>query len=845
MPNKELTAKVRIDASQAHKTVDKLINKIKKINEVVNKPAGTSSLEKNIDKALLAQEKLKQATLKTEQAQKRVAEIAARTQLTEERLATQKLKTQALIDRAAEKEARAEEKKQREIDRANKALKKQREKQAKIQAEIEKINAKYRQQYPLMAKIADKIGIAKNQTGQWAKKQSEVLSKLTSAKSPLNSICNKLMGLVGAYMGLQTISLGIETSDKLTSAENQLNNLKGGNETLTAETMDKVYAASQRARTGYTGMLSNVAKTMTLAGDSFQGNIDNAIRFQEIMAKSYAVGGASDAEAATSMYQLVQALGSGVLQGDELRSVREGAPLAYKAIEEFAQGVLKSELSLKDMAAEGVITSDIVVAAIMNMENGVDNINDKFDETKRTFEQTWTAIKNTATKAFEPVLQRLNDFLNSDKGQKTVKNITNALVGLALAVGWVIDVFAGFFNWCADNWGWLQHVIVGALILMITWTLLKAGVSIFCAIQEIIAWMAVNSAMLITLATIFVIVAAVLGLVYVFYLWKTGAIDTCDAIVSALVIVGIAVAIIGLLIGSWIMVIVAAVIAAVALIIYYLDYFLGAVYTIGAAIYNFIIGLIDSTIQGFWTLFIEPFIGYIEWFVNAFTGGFDSIGDAFKNLCGQLLSNFISFAKPFTKIWDAITGMSATDAITEAQNKLKNWGKNENAISYSVEAPTVSSMTGGALPERIAYSDAWNKGMEHGVAAQDWLNGIGSTFQNQAGAITLPDPGGENTALQGAYDPSGALDDIQKGIDTLNGTGNDIKGSMDIADDDLEWMRKIAEMEWRNEFTTAEIKVDMTNNNTVNTDRDLDGIVEYLGEVLLNEMTSVADGVHY
>ena len=82
----------------------------------------------------------------------------------------------------------------------------------------------------------------------------------------------------------------------------------------------------------------------------------------------------------------------------------------------------------------------------------------------------------------------------------------------------------------------------------------------------------------------------------------------------------------------------------------------------------------------------------------------------------------------------------------------------------------------------------------------------------------------------------------------LGGIGSDvgdIKDSMDLSNDDLEYLRKIADMEWRNEFTTAEIRVDMTNNNTVNGERDLDGIVEYLSDVLRNEMTNVAYGVHY
>jgi len=60
---------------------------------------------------------------------------------------------------------------------------------------------------------------------------------------------------------------------------------------LTQQSLDKIYASAKKVRTSYTGMMANVSKTMTLAGGAFGNNIDNAIRFQEIMAEAYAVGG--------------------------------------------------------------------------------------------------------------------------------------------------------------------------------------------------------------------------------------------------------------------------------------------------------------------------------------------------------------------------------------------------------------------------------------------------------------------------------------------------------------------------------------------------------------------------
>jgi tape measure domain-containing protein len=202
-------------------------------------------------------------------------------------------------------------------------------------------------------------------------------SATKKTNTAVSALTKNLRALVSTYVGLMGVKAVLNTSDTLTSARNQLNNLPGGNAQLTQSTMDKTYAAAQRSRGNYTDMLSNVGKTMTLAGASFQNNVDNAIRFQEIMSKAYTIGGASAAEQHSSMYQLVQALGSGILQGDELRSVREGAPIAYEEIEKFCQGVLKTDKSLKELGADSLVTSDMVVAAIMSAE---DRINQSFDK---------------------------------------------------------------------------------------------------------------------------------------------------------------------------------------------------------------------------------------------------------------------------------------------------------------------------------------------------------------------------------------------------------------------------------------------------------------------------------
>lgn len=643
------------------------------------------------------------------------------------------------------------------------------------------------------AKVANTVKKVNSANQQAANSARKISAGYNSSNTAAKRLLVTVKSLAATYLGVMGARAVITASDTITSAENRLNNLPGGNSDLTQTNMDKIYSAAQRSRSGYGDMLSNVSKSITLASESFKDNIDNAIKFQEIMSKAYTIGGASAAEQSSSMYQLIQALGSGVLQGDELRSVREGAPIAYKAIEEFAQGVLNTEESLKDLASQGKITSDMVVAAIMESE---EQISKSFENTQMTFAQGWELIKNMALQAFRPVLQMLNDALNSSTGQAIVNGLGQAFVFIANLILWVSDLLGAFFNWFGKNWHWIQAIVYSIIVALLVYFTIMAAKAIWTGIVSFASFLMGLSPLYLWIIVIGLVIAALA--------WLTGSVEDAFGVI------------------------------------------VGVIMTAVAFIWNIIVGVIDSTIQYLWTAFVEPWIGIIEWVLNVFNGGFNSFGDAVKNLLGNIISWFLSLGQVVTKIIDAIFGTNWTAGLESLKSNVLQWGKNENAITISREAPTLSSMTNGAV-DRWAYTDAYSSGYNWGSSGANWvgdkISSIGDylTSYNNAntkvGASYLPDIDSATNAL--------STDDFLSGLDGIGSDVGDIKDSMDLSNDDLDFLRKIADMEWRNEFTTAEIKVDMTNNNTVTAERDLDGIVEYLSDVLRNEMTNVAYGVHY
>ena len=645
-------------------------------------------------------------------------------------------------------------------------------------------------------------------------KTKELQSEFKKNNSLVDDFGKKLKGIFAAYGGVMTIRAVIETSDTITGAENRLNYANGGDTAATETAMDKMYAASLSSRSNYSNMLSNVGKSMALAGDSFQGNVDNAIRFQEVMAKSYAVGGASAAEQSSSMYQMIQALGSGILQGDELRSVREGAPLAYKAIEEFAQGVYKTDESLKDLASQGKITSDIVVAAMMQAG---DNIDEAFENTNMTIAQAFTNMKTVAVNSFRPIQDTINEFLNSDKGEKFLNGITVGIQILINVLGALVTLFVNAATWIVDNWSWVQWIVyavgfaimwlVGVVILQALWkAVIKIGAS------SALAWWP-------WLLAISVVIAAII------YLANTAS-DMCDFIVNLLLwLATIAVGVMTLImIYSWITT--------------------GGI-TLGWQLMMLFIIAVLALIAAIALKYISQIAGF-----------FNGLGSAISAICNNIAAwwhNMLAGMKYM--FWNWVDGIiSDFKPLLEAINAgLELIGKDPIDIDF---AANKASAAKNSIKSYESVSDAFSSGYASGYAwgegVKTKINETGAGLKNKlANANPLSEFSGMLSADALANDPANQLatsnfdpEELGKGVGNIDDNTGKIKDSMDLTQEDLEYLRKTADMEWKKEFTTANIIVDMKNNNTINNPGDLDSWFGVLSDKLYEKLGMVADGVY-
>lgn len=275
---------------------------------------------------------------------------------------------------------------------------------------------------------------------------------------------------------------------------------------------------------------------------------------------------------------------------------------------------------------------------------------------------------------------------------------------------------------------------------------------------------------------------------------------------------------------TWILLIIIAVIAAIYAIVAAVNkaqgttvsatgVIFGAIATAVAAIWNIILGVVDLILGAISTLY-NKWIMFANFFGNLFRDPIGSIIHLFGDMADSVLGIIETIARALDKVFgssmaDTVGGWrsSLDEKIEAAANKYGN-GK------YEAVAEEVNWTSESLGLKRWAYSDAYNAGYALGEKVEDKVSGIFSE--------------------EGLFD---AINDI------ANNTG-DIADSVSVSSENLKYLRDIAEQEIINRFTTAEIKVDMTNNNNISSSMDIDGIINTLSDGLLEAMAVTAEGVH-
>lgn len=270
-----------------------------------------------------------------------------------------------------------------------------------------------------------------------------------------NNLIGRLMGMVAAYASIQSIGKALNISDEFMQTKTRIGLMNDGIQT-TDELIHMVYASAQDARGSFSDMADVVARFGNNAKDAF-GSSQEVVQFANLIQKQMTIAGASTAEAANAELQLSQALGSGVLRGDELNSIFEQAPNLIQNIADYLDVPIGK---IREMASEGQLSADVVKKSIFA---AADQINERFEQMPMTWGQIWQSMQNTAMIKFQPVLEKLNEMANSVAFQAFVNGAISAMSMLAGAVLQVMELIGSIGTFVYEHWSIISQVIFGVV----------------------------------------------------------------------------------------------------------------------------------------------------------------------------------------------------------------------------------------------------------------------------------------------------------------------------------------------------------------------------------------------
>lgn len=647
--------------------------------------------------------------------------------------------------------------------------------------------------------LSNQINTVSNSINGAEAEQQSFNNTVNGGTSAMGGLVAKAIALASAYMGVNKL---VDMSDELTLTTARLDMMNDKVQT-TPELLNMVYQSAQNARGSLTDMADVVARFGNNAKDAFSSSRE-VVDFANLVQKQMTIAGAGTQEASNAMLQLSQALGSGVLRGDELNSIFEQAPNLIQSVATYMDVPIGK---IREMAQEGKLSAAIVKNAIFA---DADNINAKFQQMPMTWGQVWTTMSNAATMQLQPLLEKINSIANSPQFQAFAANAVNAIGLISNALIGLIDLIGGVASFVTDNWGMIEPVVMGIVFALVAYNAVMTITNTLNAISAISAGIKAAADAMQAGAT-FAATAAQYGL--------NSALLACPltwiifAIMAVIAVIYAVIAAISKVTGSTI--------SATGIIT-------GVVATAAAFVGNILLGVVNFVIG----LFVE-LTNLIITFANFFGNIFDNPVSAIAHLFSGLFDFILGVVQSAAGLIDTLLGTDLSGGIQGFRNDVAAF-VDEKAGKQKYEADKINA--NDYKLKRFEYSKAWNAGY-----------GFGESIENKAkGMFGTSDGGNVDTAnmFSGAGYTAGKYDAVPEDIANTAKNTKKAADSLDITNEDLQYLRDIAERDVINRFTTAEIKVEMKNNNNISSSTDLDGLISDLTDKVTGALSMAAEGVH-
>lgn len=462
-----------------------------------------------------------------------------------------------------------------------------------------------------------------------------------------------------------------------------------------------------------------------------------------------------------------------------------GINMSVANLEAFAlsQGI-ETSYSKMSQAEQVMLRYNYLLSATADSQGDFSRTSDSFANQTKLLKENWTAFTGElATKAL-PILAKGIQWLNSG-----------------------IDSLSAFAQGVSDNWGIISPILGTVVTVMGLYTAALVANNIAQGISTVITG-AQSLAASVHAASLMMQTGATFG--------ATAAQHGFNAALMACPI-------------TWIILAIIAIIAIIFLVIAAINELTGSTYsatgiicgviaTAGAFIYNVVIGLVNGVIaQG-----IELY-NLINNFASGLLLMFSNPLDGIKVMFLSVLDFIIGIVEAAAALLDTVFGSNLADTVAGFRDTI------QTEINTTLEANGMESRQLDAsdyMIDRIAYSDAFNAGNEFGKGLGDKFSGMLNGFSADAGMDS-------------------AITSMGTDLSGINGNTAAVADSVDVSNENLAYMRDLAEQEAINRFTTASVRVEMggvTNNVSSNT--DLDGLVSYLSDGVGEALQTTAEGVH-
>lgn len=662
---------------------------------------------------------------------------------------------------------------------------------------------------------------------------------ISNTNSSMRQLLSTVMSIATIYAGIRTAKWVMGESDQYVSTQARLEMINDNLRTQ-EELQNAIFNAARRSRAEYDSFAESTAKLGLLAGDAFANN-DELIYFMETMQKAFKVSGASASESINAMYQLTQAMAAGKLQGDEFRSIMENAPMLADSIEQYMKNAGVKGV-MKDWSRDGLITSDVIKAALFN---AADDINTKFATLPMTFGDLWNQMGTTATQIFAPLWERINGSINDSVSGERFNGITQTLYTAAIYANNFFTQMqllgqssAPLIVRIKNEFGDVAHSIFSANGLLGTmtntlskmarskgaaqfFTILAKGANGLTKSLELaigaFGWMSENFQLFLpilgSMIVGFTTFKIVNGAIHPIVMGVSNGISLMHGNMTALT---------------------ASTTAATAAQN-------GLNLALKANPYIFVASAIMSVVVALNALGNEIFK------VNKIAG-LASSSTAIGGISYEAIQRSKQTGESYATSQAKIDNEKQHAEIAEEQRKIIE--KNEKKIARLEAKEKDKTSTYWqyenrekdqamiAKHERELSEARANKNKAQAAISQSW--------------VTMRLANNELTNMEKAYQAvqsdidSLMENDISVGDDTptLENIAADtsrIADSVDISKENLQYMRDNAERETINRFTTAEIKVDMTNNNNITNQNDVDGLMTAFGIRLREELDATAE----